>query len=155
MNELAKVFIREQIEALMASEEFRQLILWELADKDDIATPITVKREVYSEGILKQSRHILENCGINFNFILAIILGGIYYVTIHKDKYPFCEVDLNQKKHKDELIRTLDWLIDLLFETNKRASEVEKIALRLYEKGMSNDEILEVTNIDVEQLRQG
>lgn len=151
MNKLAKIFIREQVEDLMASEEFRQLILWELADKEGIATPITVKREMYSKNILEQSKAILDNCGINFNFILSIILGGLYYVTIHKDKYPFCEVDLTQKKHKDELIRTLDWLIDLLFETNKQVGEVEKIALRLRSKGMTRDEIMEITNVDIDQ----
>ncbi len=154
MNELAKIFIREQIEALMSSEEFRELILWELADKDDVATPITVKREIYSEGILNQSRHILENCGINFNFILAIILGGIYYVTIHKDKYPFCEVDLNQKKHKDELIWTLDWLIDLLFEANQQVSEVEKVAIRASIEGIDLNTIEKITNIERERLME-
>ncbi len=152
LNKLAKQFIHEQIEALMTSEEFCQLILWELADKDGIAAPITVKREIYSKSILNQSKTILEKCGINFNFILAVILGGLYYLIIHKDKYPFCEVDLTQEKHKDELIKTLDWLIDLLFETNKRSNEIENIALRLYKKGMDKDEILEVTNINVENL---
>ena len=37
MNEVAKLFIREQIEALMSSEEFRQLLLWELADKQQFS----------------------------------------------------------------------------------------------------------------------
>ncbi len=152
MNKLIKDFLREQIEILMDSEEFQQLLVWELADKDNIAAPITVKREIYSEGILKQSRVSLEKSGINLNFIMAVLIGGIYYLVIHKNQYKFCEVDLNQKKHKEELIRTLDWLIDLLFETNRQVSEVEEIAKRLYNKGMSKDEIMEITNISSQKL---
>ena len=64
----------------MLYEVITQLILWELADKDNIAAPITVKREVYSEGVLKQSRISIEKTGINFNFILSVLLGGIYYL---------------------------------------------------------------------------
>lgn len=152
MKGLIKSFFADQFDALMTSEEFQQLILWELADKDNIAAPITVKREIYSEGILEQSRVSLDKTGINLNFIISVLLGGIYYVVIHKNQYKFCEVDLTQKRHKDELIRTLDWLVDLLFETNEQVSKVEKIARKLYERGMSRDEIIEITNISVEQF---
>ena len=152
MKGLIKSFLKDQIDTLMANEEFQQLILWELADKDNLAAPITVKREIYSEGILEQSRVSLEKAGVNLNFILSVLLGGIYYVVIHKSKYKFCEVDLNQKRHKDEFIKTLDWLVDLLFEANEQVSKVEKIALRLHEKGMSKGEIEEITKLNSDKL---
>ncbi len=154
MKDLAKSFLNEQLDALMSSEEFRQLILWELADRDGIASPITVKRELYSSDILKQSRTILEKSGINFNYILALILGGLYYLTIHKDKFPFCEVDLNQKTHKTELINTINWLIDSLFEIEKTNNAMESVAIKAHAEGIDINTISKITEIEIDRLKE-
>jgi len=154
MKEVVKTFFKDQFNTLMTSDEFQQLILWELADKDNIAAPITVKREVYSEGVLKQSRISIEKTGINFNFILSVLLGGIYYLVIHKNQYQFCEVDLNQKKHKDELLRTLDWLVDLIYKENEQVSEIEQIAINAHKEGLDIETINRITGIKIEYLNK-
>ncbi len=152
LNELTKAFINEQVNSLLKNEEFCQLIMWELGDRQNISSSLTVKREIYSENILKQSRDILKDCGIDFNFILAIILGGGYYLAMRKDKYPFCEVELARKEHRQKFIETLDWLIDLLFKEKEQVNQVEKIALRLLGKGLDKSEIAEITEISINRL---
>lgn len=147
-----KSFFKEQIEILFSNEELQQLIIWEIADKDKIAAPITVKREIYSQGLLRQGRDILSNYGINFNHILSILLGGVYYGILHKDKGAFCELDLTQKKHKEDLTKTIEWLIDLVFSASEEMSEIEKIAIRAYKKGLSINDIIEITGLSEEKL---
>ncbi len=152
LQEIAKSFLREQINALLSNEELCQLILWELGDKDGIAYPITVKREMLGENNLMQSRHVLDNCGVDFNFIYAIILGGVYYLSMRKGRYPFCEVELANKEHKAKLVNALDWLIDQLFDASTQVSEIERIAIRLVDKGLSKTEIAEITGVSLDKL---
>lgn len=145
-EQLTKLFFEEQIEVLYKNKELQQLILWELADGDGIAAPITVKREIYSQNILNQSRHILEKQNVNFNFIIAIILGGVYYLILHKNTGAFCELDLQKKAHKDELIKTINWLIDILFRQTKHNS-IEQIVINSYKKGLAVSDIAEITGL--------
>ena len=152
-KELAKKIIREQYEALYNNEELQELIRWEIAERGIISAPITVKREIYSQEILKESRHILDNCGVNFNFLLSIILGGIYYIILHKEKGAFCEVDILHRKQKDELIKTLDWLIDLLFETNETQGKMKQIAVNASKKGLTNNDIADILEISEEDVK--
>ena len=152
-KELGKKLIREQFEALYNNEELQELIRWEIAEKGNLSAPITVKREIYSQGILQETRKILDNCGINFNFILSIILGGIYYIVLHKEKGAFCEVDILHKKQKDELIKTIDWLIDLFFETNETQGKMKQIAINASKKGLTNNDIADILEISEEDAK--
>ena len=153
-KELAKKIIREQFDALYYNEELQELIRWEIAERGIVSAPITVKREIYSQGILDESRKILDNCGINFNFLLSIIFGGIYYIILHKEKGPFCEVDIMQKKQKDELLKSLDWLMDLLFETNENKNKIRQAAINANKKGISNIDIAEIFDVSIDEVEK-
>jgi len=52
-KELVEKILREPFMTLSNNPEFQELIMWEVADKNNIAAPLTVKREIYSQKILE------------------------------------------------------------------------------------------------------
>ena len=152
-REFTKAVIREQFELLTNNEEFKQLLIWELADKDGVAMHLTVKREMYARKILEQSRYILEKQGIDFNFIMALIFGGFYYLTLHGEYAVFCSVDLNKKEHRQELLRTMDWLVDVLFDiSEQKTNRIEQVVIKAYRQGINIETIAEITDLPIKTV---
>ncbi len=152
-KDLVKNFFKEQYDLLYNHPELQEIFRWELSDKSSLSTPIAVKREIYSEELLEKSQHLLDHCGINFNYLLSIFLGGIYYAILHKDKGSFFEVDISLKKHKEEFFKTMDWLIDLLFDSNATHSRNKTIAFNALKEGVSKVGIARILGISVEEVK--
>lgn len=152
-KELVKKLIREQYDTLYNSQELQELIRWEIAEKGNTSSQITVKREIYSKDILEKSRNLLSHSNVNFNFILALVFGGIYYVILHKEKGPFCEVDLTRKAQKEELMETIDWLIDRLFETHETQEILKKRVVSARQEGNGVDSIARIFDISVDEVK--
>ncbi len=125
-----KTILTEELEGLYKSKELQKLLIWELSDEDDIVTSLVLKREIMAEKLLDKGKYILKGYGINFNLIQAILIAGIYYLVLHKDKSTFCDMDLNKKTDQDELSRSIEWLVDLIYDKAEKAHktgvEIEK-----------------------------
>nr|WP_321355634.1 TetR/AcrR family transcriptional regulator [uncultured Draconibacterium sp.] len=148
-----KYILTDQFKALHSSKEFQQLLLWELGDRDDFTTNIAIKREILAEGILNQYRSLLDDYGVKFNFITAIFVSSIYYLTLHKDKSTFCETDLKKKEERNEFIRTIEWLTDLIFDKIEAKNEAERIAINALKEGIDTKTISRITGLSVEKIR--
>ena len=143
--------IRKQIELLFDNVELQEIFRWELGDKSDITASISVKREIYSNSKLLSINDLLETPNVNLNFILAILIGGIYYNILFREKGSFYGVDLSKKNEKKEFLKSIDWLLDLIFSTNDR---IRKIAINAKKIGLDNKKISELLDISIIQVEQ-
>ncbi len=119
-----KTILTEELEGLYKSKELQKLLIWELSDEDDIVTSLVLKREIMAEKLLDKGKYILKGYGINFNLIQAILIAGIYYLVLHKDKSTFCDMDLNKKTDRDELSRSIEWLVDFIYDKAEKAHKI-------------------------------
>jgi len=149
-----KSIFREQFTSLYNSAEFQQLMIWELGDKDELTSSIAIKRELLAKGLIEQSKTLLDEHGINFNFICALFMAGIYYLILHKDKSTFCHLDLDDNTDREEFIRTIDWLIDLLFDKKENINEVERIAIDAHKEGVELSIIAKITRLPIERIQE-
>ncbi len=77
-----------------------------------------------AEKLLDKGKDILKRYSINFNLIQAILIVGIYYLVLHKDKSTFCDMDLNKKTDRDELSRSIEWLVDFIYDKAEKAHKI-------------------------------
>lgn len=148
-----KYILADQFKALYSSKEFQQLLLWELGDRDDFTTNIAIKREILAEGIFKQYRPLLEDYGLNFNFIVAILISSIYYLILHREKSTFCETDLTKKNEREEFIKTIEWLTDLIFDKIETKNETERIAVNALKEGVEIEAVARITGLSVDKIK--
>jgi hypothetical protein len=67
------------------------------------------------------------------------LIGGIYYLCLHKDRAPFCGIDVNNPNHVERLKMALHAIVDQLRWLMEKQSEKEKIAENLRKQGVSED----------------
>ncbi len=149
-----KTMLTEELEVLFKNKELQKLLIWELDDEDDIVTSLALKREIMAEKLLAKGKDILVGYGINFNFILAILIAGIYYLVLHKDKSTFCDMDLNKKADRDELSKSIEWLVDLIYDKAEKVSEAESIAVKAHKAGVEIEKIVGFTGISSERIQE-
>lgn len=147
-----KHIIKEQFKLLDKNPEFQQLLIWELADKDGLTTPISIRREMFSRKLIEQAKGVLELQGINLNYIIALIFSGFYFLILHKEQAEFCGVDMKQKEHKEEFLRTVDWMVDklLICEDDKTKQTI----IKAHQEGIAIETISKITDVPLDEVKR-
>ncbi len=146
-REYMKGLFMSQFKELYKNEEWQQFLVWELGDKEGFTTKVAIERELLAQGIFDQCRDVFREYRIDLNMIYAIFSAAIYYLILHKDKSTFCEFDFTREEDLAEFVKTLTWLIDLLFDKLETNNKLEDVAIKAYKKGMSVDDIAEITGL--------
>ncbi len=149
-----KYMLADQVKVIYSNKELQQLLLWELGDQDDFTTNVAIKREILAKGIFDQYRSLLDDYGVKFNFIIAILISSIYYLILHREKSTFCETDLTRKNEREEFIEVIEWLTDLVFDKIERKSEAERIALNAINEGIDPETISRITGLTLTKVRE-
>lgn len=151
-REFMKQILKEQFDSINSNEEFQQLLIWELGDKEGFMEAFPLKREIMAQGLFKQIGIVLEDIDVNLNAVYAILIAGINYLILHQDKSTYCNLDITKKDDKDELLKTIFWIVDLIFDKKEAISEVEQIAIKAHKKGIVIDDIAEITGLSKEKI---
>lgn len=106
-----------QFEYLLKSKEVQKIILWDLSQKNQVLKTNSLKRENILSSIFEISDPLFKNTEIDFRAIQALIIGGIYYLTLQSvsNGIPFCEIDINKEIDKLRINKTIEFLMKLLY----------------------------------------
>lgn len=151
-REFMKAMMVEQFDTQMKNTELRELLIWELGDKQGFASNIAIKRELLSEKLVEQYEKLLDGCGVGFNNFSALLISGIYYLALHKDKSTFCKIDLNKKEDQKNFKEFIEWIIDLVFDKIEHGNKIKQVAIKAYEKGNTIEDVAYITGLSVEQV---
>jgi len=115
---LAYTVLENQFDSLIQNEEMRRIITWGLSEKLPILKELDLKREDIGNRVLSEvfDGHF-EDSDKNFRAIYAILMGGVYYLTLHAkmQENPFCGIDLQEFSGQEEIKKALKQLIDLVY----------------------------------------
>lgn len=148
-----KKLLEDQFLGVYANEEFQQFLVWELGDKAGFTAKVSVEREILAKPIFEQCRDVFKDYRIDLNVIYAWFSAGIYFLILHKEVSTFCEYDFTQKQDVDEFLKTLHWLIDVLFDKLEADKKMEDVAKRAFDKGLSIEDVAEVTGLSNSKVR--
>jgi len=113
---LACAVLQDQFDSLMGNEEMRRIITWGLSERIPALKELDLKRESTGEYLLREvcDPHF-SGSDKNFRAIYGILMGGVYYLTLHAriQEHPFCGIDLGQAEGeaaiKKALLQIIDW----------------------------------------------
>jgi AcrR family transcriptional regulator len=110
-----KCIVTNFITELYNNEVMQKILLWELNDTHSkITRRIADNRETDSDNLLKYFNNIFDNKDINFNMFLSLMIASIYYLVLHKKISTFNTIDFTKKQSKDDLIKTIEKIIDIV-----------------------------------------
>lgn len=116
---LAYHVLEDQFDSLIGNEEMRRIITWGLSEKATVLKELDLKRENTGEAILQAvfDQHF-KNSGINFRAMYGLLMGGVYYLTLHSkmQENPFCGIDIQQPEGQEEIKKAFRQLLELIYK---------------------------------------
>jgi len=140
-EESFKWILKNLIVALYKNKGMQELLIWELSDDNPVTRRTAGLRENINEPLVRLLEHCFKDSDIDMNVISAMMISGIYYLILHRNRSKFCDVDFATKKGKVRLEEAVNQLADILFAELKRQHEMKQIANKLRAEGVSESVI--------------
>lgn len=102
-------------ECMIEKSVMLELIRWEIAVDNDITKRTASIREMFTLPLAEKYDDLFKNSEIDFVAIATIIVSGLYYLYLHKDRSTFCNIDMNTEEGRNRVNQAIKFLSELLF----------------------------------------
>ena len=110
-------------ECVIEKSVMLELIRWEIAVDNDITKRTASIREMFTLPLAEKYDDLFKNSGIDFVAIATIIVSGLYYLYLHKDRSTFCNIDMNTEEGRNRVNQAIKFLSELLFSKRNMGKE--------------------------------
>lgn len=97
-------------ECMIEKSVMQELIRWEIAEGNDITKRTASIREMFTLPLAEKYDDLFKNSGIDFVAIATIIISGLYYLYLHKDRSTFCNIDMNTEEGRNRVNQAIKFL---------------------------------------------
>jgi len=127
-DELLRLFVgllQEQFRFFYAEPEMQKFILWQISEVNTLMRSISEKREEEGAKLLALTNAHFADTTISFRAIVALLLGGIYYLVLHAEsnKSTVAGIDVAKEKDRTEVLQAIEQILTWAWEkaTEKKA----------------------------------
>lgn len=139
-EELVKI-LNSLIDSLNKDSIMLELLRWEIANENTTTRRSAALREFHTLPLAKDYENVFKNTKIDMLSLCALIIGGIYYLSLHKNLSPFSGIDINTEDGKARIKNAIDTFVTILFDLKDADLKKQQIRARLKEKGLSDEDI--------------
>lgn len=129
----------------------QQILIWEVSDGNKLTTRTAMNREIHSAPMLDFFRANLPK-KVDFDCFTSLLIGGIYYLIIRRERSSFCGIDFDEKEGRKLLINTIEQIINTIYKSESNNSEIEDVVLRLLEQGVDEKVISISTKLPMQTI---
>jgi AcrR family transcriptional regulator len=128
VRELLISLLVNQFTYFYNNEPMQRLILEEIGSKQWLMASISRIRESRGGDFFKVTDEFFEGTSIDFRAIASVIIGGIYYTTLHSknNDSTFCGLNLQDPKDRDRISGALRTMITISFNAAASIKSVEQ-----------------------------
>jgi AcrR family transcriptional regulator len=109
IEKLFTELMQENFRFFLGNPEMQQIILWQISEANPLLKHISEQREIEGAKLLELTDPYFNDTGISFRTILALLLGGIYYLVLHAkyNKSTVSGIDVNRAEDRAALLKTV------------------------------------------------
>lgn len=99
----------------------REILRWEISSANPVTERTAMLREMLNMQLVFRFKKLFResDSSIDIAVLSALMVGGIYYLFLHRDRSTFCGLDLNDPGDIERMKKTVDAIVDLAFSTLK------------------------------------
>ena len=114
-KDTAKALLRDQFSKIFQNDLLSQLIVWEISAKNESLLQIAEEREEIGNKII-QALNKTQKFKRDVSPVFALLVAGIYYLTIHAkvNGSTFCGLNINLASDRKRLLDCVDEMVDAL-----------------------------------------
>lgn len=161
VKEMEKI-LNELIDSLVDNVPMQKLIAWEMNENNYITRRAAQARDLTSGQIIDYFMDALKGCSARFDYSLAILIGGLYYLIIHRDLGTFNYIDFSKEEAIVELKKNLSLILYKVFDDYNTSAEntpdkdnlqMMQVARELIKNNVDRDIIKKATGLSAAVLR--
>ncbi|KGE16009.1 TetR/AcrR family transcriptional regulator [Sphingobacterium deserti] len=124
MNEVFQL----QFDAFLKDKAIQRIIHWEMGMKNKLLRKVADDRENIGNQLLERIDPSFNETDIDIRATLALILGGIYYLTLHakNNGSTIAGIDINEDEGRERIEQAIERLITRDFEAASAGSKKGK-----------------------------
>ncbi|MES2378414.1 MAG: TetR/AcrR family transcriptional regulator [Bacteroidota bacterium] len=105
--------LQNQFRFFFKEKEMQGFILWQISEYNSVLRSISEDRESEGAKLLALTNNHFKDSGINIRAVMALLLGGIYYVVLHAEhnKSTVAGIDANEEKDRDDILSTIGQIL--------------------------------------------
>ena len=111
---LASSTLENLFEHLSNVPETQKIMLWEISEKSGLMREVSATREKLGSKLFALTDPSFEKTNVDIRAVYALLLGGIYYLTLHANAAggTFCEIDIKTNKGRNRINKGLKDIIN-------------------------------------------
>ena len=116
-----KTVLNGLITDLQEDKIMREILRWEIADANAVTERTAMLREMLNMQLVFKFKKLFREgeSSIDIAVLSALMISGIYYLFLHRNRSTFCGIDLNDPGDIERMRKTVDAIVDLAFSTLK------------------------------------
>lgn len=110
--------LTKQFSSLLEDDVLQKIIHWELGEYSASLRKIADEREEVGEKLFEAIEPGFNNQEVNIRAIMAVAIGGIYYLSLHAktNRSTFCGIDINKEDGKVQIEKAIRCIVNTTFE---------------------------------------
>ena len=129
------------LDALCDNRIMQQLLRWELSGNNETVRRTARLREFHTLPLCSRYAKVFEGSDLDIVAVAAMMIGGIYYLVLHKDLSDFGGIDLNKEAGRERIRNAVRQLSGLLFSAEGISCEAVGIARQMKKDNVPIDKI--------------
>ena len=140
------------LDALCDNRIMQQLLRWELSGNNETVRRTARLREFHTLPLCSRYAKVFEGSDLDIVAVAAMMIGGIYYLVLHKDLSDFGGIDLNKEAGRERIRNAVRQLSGLLFSAEGISCEAIGIARQMKKDNVPIDKIGKYTRLPQELI---
>lgn len=140
------------LDALCDNRIMQQLLRWELSGNNETVRRTARLREFHTLPLCSRYAKVFEGSELDIVAVAAMMIGGIYYLVLHKDLSDFGGIDLNKEAGRERIRNAVRQLSGLLFSAEGISCEAVGIARQMKKDNVPIDKIGKYTRLPRELI---
>lgn len=129
------------MEKINTDDIILEILRWEVSESNDTTRRTAALRELHTSPLTQGYVREFDSNGTDIMAFTAMILGGIYYLSLHKKLSPFYGIDMSAPEGRERVAAVVDKIIDGIFGVRSVEDDRARIAARLREAGVEESVI--------------
>ena len=108
--------IEKILNNLLSDDIMTELLRWEVAEGNNITERTARLRTMHAVDIFRNYEEKHAGIGIDVTAVSALLVAGIYYMILHKDRSSMIGIDINQAAGKRRIVNVIREISRLIFQ---------------------------------------
>lgn len=134
-------------EALKEKSVMQELLRWEIAEGNETTKRTATLREMFTLPLAEKYKALFKDTSIDFVALSSLLIGGLYYLNLHKDRSTFCAIDMTKEEGLERINKAIGIFANIMFSFLEHRDTKQDVAERMRAKGIDEQTIKECLQI--------